>query len=122
MKKIALLLTITSALLLGIQTASAQKSESKGPGTNVVQATWGSYKAETLEGTLSMVVAEQKLVVVTSSEGVPYDFVVTKKTKIDIGGTPSSFDELSGQTHRQATVTFLPRRNGNMAQSISVSE
>ncbi len=122
MKKIALLLTITAALLLGIQTASAQKGKSTGPATKTVQATWSSYKAETIEGTLSMVVAEQKLVVITSSNDVPYDFLVTKKTKIDIGGTPSSFDNLSGQINRQATVTFLPRRNGNMAQSISVSE
>lgn len=122
MKKVALLLTITSALLLGIQTASAQKSESAGSETGVVQARWSSYKPETIEGMLSMVVTEQKLVVVTSSEGVPYNFQLTKKTKIEIGGIASSFDDLAGHIHGQATVTFVPRRNGNMAQSIVVSD
>lgn len=121
MRKLALLLIIPCVLLFGIQTASAQRSESPGSETTV-QARWSSYKPETIEGNISMVVVDQKLVVVTSSDGVPYNFVVTKRTKVQIGGTPSSFDDLTGQTHKQASVTFVPRRNGNIAQSISVSE
>ena len=120
MKKLTLLLIIPCALLLGIVTASAQLSGSQQSET-VVRATWSSYKPETIEGTISMIVSEQKMVVVTSSEGVPYNFVVTNKTKIEIGGMTSSFADLSGQTQKHATVTFVPRRNGNMAQSISVS-
>jgi hypothetical protein len=62
-----------------------------------------------------------KSVFVTGSDEVSYKFLVTNKTKIEIGGTTSSIEDLAGQTQKQVTITFVARRNGNFAQSISVS-
>lgn len=121
MKKLVLLLIVPFALLLGAQTASAQKSATPRAGTSAAQAAWNSYQSETITGTISMIVVDQKMVVVESS-GIPYDITITKKTKIDINGTTSTFSDLVGQTQKQVTVTFVARPKGDFAQSISVSD
>lgn len=79
-------------------------------------------KPETLSGTISMVLTEQKLVVVVSSTKVPYNFKVTGSTRIKIGGKKAKLADLAGQTGKTAFVKFLPLRSGNVAQSIEVSE
>lgn len=78
-------------------------------------------KAETISGTLSMVVADKKLVVLTGAQGVTYNFKVTGATRITVGGQKAKFDELAAQTKKSASVKFLPLRSGNVAQSIEVS-
>lgn len=122
MKKLALLLIVPFALMLGVQSASAQKSASPRRGTSAAQAAWNSYQPETITGRISMIVVDQKMVVVEASGGVPYDITITKKTKIEINGTASTFSDLMGQTQKQATVTFVARPKGDFAQSISVSD
>lgn len=121
MKKLALLLIVPFALLLGVQTASAQKAKSPQTATNTVRAEWDSYKPETIEGRISMIEVNQKVMVMDVS-GVPYDITITGKTKIEINGTASTFNDLVGQTEKQATVTFVARRNGDIAQSVSISD
>lgn len=121
MKKLAWLLIVPFALVLGVQTASAQKAKSPQQATNTVRAEWSSYNPETIEGTISMIIVDQKVMVVEAS-GVPYDITITGKTKIEINGTPSTFNDLVGQTQKQATVTFLPRPDGDIAQSVSISD
>jgi len=121
MKKLVLLLIVPFALLLGVQTASAQKARSPRPATSTAQAAWNSYKPETIEGTISMIEVDQKLVIVEASGGVPFDITVTPQTKIEISGSSATFDQLVEQTQKQVTVTFVARPNGDIAQSISVS-
>lgn len=122
MKKLVLLLIVPFALLCGVQTASAQKTKSPRRATSTVLAEWNSYKPETIEGTISMIEVDQKLIIVEASGGVPFDLTVTPKTKIEINGTSATFDQLVEQTQKQATVTFVARPNGDVAQSISVSD
>lgn len=121
MKKLALLLAVALVMLGGIQTASAQTAASQQSET-APRFTWKSVKPETIQGTISMIVADQKVVVVTAEGGVPYDITITGKTKIEIGGTRSTFDDLAAQVQKQATVTFVARRHGDVAQSITVSD
>lgn len=78
------------------------------------KAKYEASKPETLSGTVSLVKADDKLVVVTSSAGVPYDLKITPATKINPKG---NLDDLSG---KQASVTYLATRTGNIAKSIDV--
>ena len=79
-------------------------------------------KAETISGTLSLVDASSMLVVVTAG-GVPYDFTVTKGTKITVGGSKAKLGDLASNTNKQASVTFMAeRKRGNPAKSIEVTE
>jgi threonine dehydrogenase-like Zn-dependent dehydrogenase len=92
------------------QEAAAEKPEAAKP----------AVKAETISGTLSMVVTDKKLVVLTGTGGVPYNFKVTGSTRIKVGGKKVKLDELAGQTNKLATVKFLSLPSGNIAQSIEV--
>lgn len=116
MKKLVLLLMIPFALLLGVPTATAQEKTATPAETN-----WNSYRPETLSGTISIVETGTKSVFVMGSGGTSYKFLVTPKTKIEVDGTKGTIEDLAGQTQKQVSVTFVARRNGNMAQSISVS-
>jgi len=78
---------------------------------------------ETLSGTLSVVDADKKLVVVNGSNGVPYNFVVSGGTKITVGGSKAKLADLSGNTNKQATVMFVAeKKRGNMAKSIEITQ
>jgi len=77
--------------------------------------------AETIAGTISMVLTDQKVVVVVSSKGVSHSFKVTGATHIKIGGQKAKLADLAGQTNKNASVKFSPRRSGNYAQTIEVS-
>lgn len=116
MRKFVLLLIVPVALLLGVQTAPAQQGA-----TSSVEANWNNFRRETLSGTISMVEPGTRAVFVTGTDNVSYKFLVTSKTKIEVGGTASSIDALAGQTGQQVTITFVARAKGNMAQSITVS-
>lgn len=79
--------------------------------------------SETLSGTLSAVDADKKVVVVNGSNGVPYDFTVSGATKITVGGSKAKLADLSGNTNKQATVTFMAeKKRGNIARSIEVTQ
>lgn len=131
MKKLALILIIPFSLLLGAQVASAQKTPMAPAGKQMkastqrpaatAKTTWDSFKPETLSGTISIIEPGKKSIFVTSSGGVSFHFLVTKRTKIQIGGTSSTIAQLADQAHEQATVTFTARARGDVASSISVS-
>jgi hypothetical protein len=77
-------------------------------------------KPETISGTISVVAADKKLVAITGSGGVPYNFKVTGSTRIKVGGKKAKLADLEGQSGKSASVKFLPLRSGNVAQSIEV--
>jgi hypothetical protein len=79
-------------------------------------------KPETISGTIQMVVADKKLVVLADSKGVPYNFKVTGATRIKVAGKKAKLDALGANTNKSASVKFLPLHAGNVAQSIEVSE
>ncbi len=79
-----------------------------------------SFKPETLNGTISIVKQHLEKVFLTSRK-IPYDFKITKSTKIKIDGSKSNFSQVADQTHEQASVTFIARADGNFAMSITVT-
>ena len=116
MKKFVLLLIVPVALVLGVQTATAQQKA-----TSSVESNWNSFRTETLSGTITMVQPGAKAVYVEGSGGVSFQFLVTNKTRIEVDGAKATIDDLANQTQKQVTVTFVARPNGDMAHSITVS-
>lgn len=131
MKKLAFFLIIPFTLLLGTQMGRAQEGATAPASTQMkastqqpaasARANWNAFKPETLSGTISIIEPGKKSVFVSGPGGVSYKFLVTPRTKIQIGGTTSSFNDLVSQTQKKATVTFLARPKGDIAQSITVS-
>ncbi|HEV2177293.1 MAG TPA: hypothetical protein VGW33_08840 [Terriglobia bacterium] len=82
-----------------------------------------AMQSETLSGTITMVDAAKKLVVVTDSGGVPFNFVVNGATRIKVGDKKGKLADLSSDTTKQASVTFVAmKKRGNIAKSIEVTE
>jgi len=130
--RISLLLTALVLVLLGAMTTmaqdqpAAQSQESSAPATTTAKKhakAGASYavKPETLSGTISSVDADKHLVVVSSSDGIPYDFMVGKGTKITAGGSKAKLSDL--QNGKQVSVSFVAeKKKGNLARSIEVTQ
>jgi hypothetical protein len=77
--------------------------------------------AQSLSGTISMIGPSGKEVTVIGLDGVPYDFNLTNQTKIEMGKARIHANDLANETHKQATVHFLPTARGNLAETIQIS-
>lgn len=76
---------------------------------------------QSVSGTLSMVDATQKVIVVTDSDGTPFNFTVGKGAKIEVSGKKGTLDDLSGQTNQQVSVKYRDHLDkGLTAVSVSV--
>ena len=122
MKK-TLFLLVASLILIyaGSLSALAQEAKTKEAAAAPEKATMAAVKPETLAGTLQMVVVDKKLLVVTGSNGIPYDFTVTGATKITVGGKKAKLADLAGATGKSVSVKFLAEKKaGDIAQSVEV--
>jgi len=77
--------------------------------------------AENLSGTITVVDPTDKEVTLVGSNGVPYDFKLSKKTQVELSNNKIGMNELAGESHKQATIHFVPRSDGNLAESIQIS-
>ena len=77
--------------------------------------------AESLSGSVQMVVADQNLVVISGPNGVPYDLKITPKTVIVVGDHSATLETLAGQIGKPVSAGFVPQRNGNFATRIEIS-
>lgn len=77
--------------------------------------------AENISGTIAMIGRSGKEVTLIGSNGVPYDFDLTGKTKVEAANQRIAWNELSSETHKHATIHFLPTANGNMAETVQIS-
>jgi hypothetical protein len=77
--------------------------------------------AEDLSGTISVVSPSDKEITLVASNGVPYDFDLTRKTRVELSDKNIGVKELPSENHRQATVHFVPTSRGNLAESIRIS-
>jgi len=122
MKK-ALFLLVACLILsyAGTLPALAQEAQTKEAPAAPEKAKMAAVKPETLAGTLQTVVVDKKLLVVTSSNGIPYDFTVTGATKILVAGKKAKLADLAGATGKSVSVKFLPEKKaGDIAQSVEV--
>ncbi|HEV2491640.1 MAG TPA: hypothetical protein VG204_01055 [Terriglobia bacterium] len=129
MKKTLLsVLVLALFAFLGVLSLAAQEAEKPAPeaapkaAASGKKAMAGWSKPETMSGTILLVKSEDKLVVVNSSAGTPYDFKVSGGTKIKVGDKAGKLDDLAGATGKQATVNYVPTRTGNAAKSIDVGQ
>lgn len=127
----SLLIFCGNALANGAQTensSSSGQAEAPAKTTTHHHAMSGknarsAAKPETISGTISMVDATKKIVVLTDSNGVPFDFIVTPRTHIQVNGSKASLSELADQTNKQASVNFIDRmKAGQFARTIDVSQ
>ena len=75
--------------------------------------------AEELSVTIQSVDVTASKVTVTSA-GIPYVFQLTKKTKIEINGEKGDLEALSKAVDQKASIRFVPRSDGNLADHIEV--
>lgn len=105
------------------QSAPAASDNAAKPAAPAKHHAMAAAASETVSGTLTMVDADKKLVVVSGSSGVPYDFMVTGATRIKVGANKAKLADLSSDTNKQATVMFMAeKKRGNVAKSIEVTE
>jgi hypothetical protein len=64
---------------------------------------------------------EQNLVVVQTSDGVPFDMVINPKTRIKSGDRGITLKDLTRDMNKTVSVTFTPERRGDVAKSIQIS-
>jgi len=108
----------TLLLAASLPTASntVTKPNQKQPG--VEQKTW---PPETLSGKIMMVDPNQKLVVVETADGVPFDLVVTRRTRILSGNQALSLGDLRQDVNKGVSIRFTPEGRGDVAVSIQIN-
>jgi hypothetical protein len=124
MKVKRLRLAITaSALMLAtplIAADGAATNKSKTMTTTAARRT-AAWQPETLSGTIMKVDPDQNLVVVQTSDGVPFDMVVNAKTRIKSGDRSLTLKDLIRDMNKTVSVTFTPERRGDVAKSIQIN-
>lgn len=73
---------------------------------------------QSLSGTLSMVDSQQRVIVVTNSEGTPFNFRVMRGTRIMVGGKKGTLDDLSGQKSQQVSVKYRDHMNAGLVAQV----
>jgi len=116
-------LAITAcALMLAIPLTAAigfAANTSKKMATTASRRT--AWKPETLSGKITKVDPDQHLVVVETTDGVPFDMVVTTKTRIKSGDQGITLKDLTRDMNKTVWVTFTPKRRGDVAKSIQIN-
>ena len=77
--------------------------------------------AEDLSGTISAVDSSGKEVTLMGSNGVPYDFDLSRRTRVELSNQKIGMNQLANESHKQATIHFLPTSRGNLAESIQIT-
>jgi hypothetical protein len=75
---------------------------------------------ETLAGKITQVDMEHKLLIVQTSNGVTYNFVVAPSTRILAGTHHIKAADLATKGNSPATIKFVPTHHGNIAKSIAI--
>ena len=107
------------ALTLTVWPAAASSARSETHPTSQLRERW---PAEDLSGRITMVEPGKKLVFVTDSSGITFDFVVTPATRITDGAKRLTLMDLPSDSKRQVAVHYIPERKGDVASSIELRD
>lgn len=117
-----ILVTVTSLILsvcplawTADKAASTVPSQTKAP----VVSQW---PLETVKGTIEMVDPDMSLIVVKDASGVPFDFTISRSTRIGTQKVSSGLEELKSDVNRTVSVRFAPERRGDVARSIELTK
>ena len=109
------------ALLLAVSVpAATNSSENSNKQANTAQQRF-EWPAETISGTISMVNPNLNLVVIKTADGVPFDMVVTPRTKIESGNQRVTLNDLSSDLNHNVSVRFRPEGRGDIARTIQIN-
>jgi hypothetical protein len=112
-----------SALMLAIPLIAADRpatNKGKTMTTTAAKRT-AAWKPESLSGTIMTVNPDQNLMVVRTSDGVPFDMVVNAKTLIKSGDRGLTLKDLTRDMNKTVSITFTPERPGDVARSIQIN-
>jgi len=98
------------AVLLAIPAVAAAKA-------SAIRKSW---PPETMSGKIATVEPDRKLLVIKSPDGVPFDMVITPKTRIKSGNQTLALKDLMQYPSKDVSVKFVPERRGDVAQSIRI--
>ncbi len=115
-RSLTIVVLLTLALLPCMWALQAEKEQEAQTAPGGVLA-----PPETLSGTILMVEEARNLLIVQSARGVPYNFVVTRATRITADGQRLKLSDLAARKGSQVTVRFVPTRRGNIARTVEVS-
>lgn len=122
MTKTSLLAAIGVASLLSFTMPVAAANQSKTLQNKTTEATnkRKAWPPESISGSIILVDPAAKIVVVQDTGGTPFDLIVNIRTRIEEGGNKLTLKDLEGDTHKGASVRFIPERGGDVAHSIQV--
>jgi hypothetical protein len=80
-----------------------------------------TWPSETLTGTISMVDPSQHILVVKDDNGVPFDIVVGRSTRIESGHQRLTLSELSPDINKSVTVRYVPEGRGDIARTVNLN-
>ena len=113
------------ALLLAIPIMAANqptpKANKTGTHKTTMTETVRHWRAETVSGKIMMVDPAKKLVVLKDTDGVPFDMVVTRSTRIESGNQMLKLSDLASKTNQSASIHFVPEGRGDVARSIQIT-
>jgi hypothetical protein len=117
--------TAGCALLFAISMTAADKPVTKPHKAEVhktaAKVATRHWRPETLSGKIAMVDPAKKTVVVEGADGVPFDMIVTRATRIESGSQTLKLSDLASKSNQNASVHFVPERRGDVAQSIQIT-
>lgn len=119
-KFLGLATTCTLALAFPLTAAHGPAAKTNQKATTTA-ARRSARPEETLSGKITMVRPDQKLVVVETANGIPFDMVVTTKTRITSGGQAITLNDLMRNTNKTVSVKFIPESGGDVAKSIQIT-
>lgn len=77
--------------------------------------------SEELSGTIGYVSPSAKELTLMGANGIPYDFDLTAMSRIEQSGSKIARSELTDQSHKQATIKFVPTKRGNLAERVEIT-
>jgi hypothetical protein len=81
-----------------------------------------AWPPETISGLIALVDPVEKLLVIRTSDGIPYDMLLTPQTRIRSGDQMLSLQDLAGKTNQTVSVKFVPERRGDIAREIDLPQ
>jgi hypothetical protein len=111
MRKLVTLNLAGAALALVIPAMAADKPA----------ALRNAWPAETLSGKVDLVEPGQRVLVVEGPDKVPYDIVVTPRTRIKADGRTVALKDLTQYQNKDVTVRFVPEGRGDIARRIDIT-
>lgn len=119
--QLSILATTVCALAVAFPLSAANGPTAKTNKNMTTSATMRSaWPPETISGKITMVNPDRKLVIVEPPSGVPFDMVVTSKTRIKSGNQSVALKDLTQDVNKTVSVKFTPERRGDVANSIQI--